>query len=291
MEASRLDVSGKPLQIRRQKGALFNDTMSGAHRRLRVMVVLLLLLLLLCPQVSVPLHRLAPPGCLSALAGVLPLTTFAQNNGVISLTAVAARRVGISAGVWLLIMGILAKIGAFIKTIPGPVLGGMTTFLFANVLASGMHILLEDPGGLRRRNRFIVAATMGVGVGVTIWPQWARNNLWPLDAHSAWREGSEGAAPPASLARLLTAHPPSGGRLQHGQGEARRARRHHPHPVHRLCVRCVFLKAAGSNQAASTLTRSHPHPRRLLHGLHPQPAAADGLGRAGAHGSRGAPDE
>lgn len=58
----------------------------------------------------------------------------------------------------------------------------MTTFLFANVLASGMHILLQDPGALKRRNRFIIAATMGCGVGVTIWPAWAREALWPIDA-------------------------------------------------------------------------------------------------------------
>jgi len=150
MEASRLDVSGKPLQIMRQKGALLNDTLSGI---------------------------------LAALAGVLPLTTFAQNNGIISLTAVASRRVGIACGVWLILMGILSKIGAFIMTIPGPVLGGMTTFLFANVLASGMHILLGDPGGLKRRNRFICAATFACGVGVTLWPAWAENHLWPIDGH------------------------------------------------------------------------------------------------------------
>ena len=61
----------------------------------------------------------------------------------------------------------------------------MTSFLFANVLASGMHILLQDPGALKRRNRFIIAATMACGVGVTIWPAWAREALWPIDAHRA----------------------------------------------------------------------------------------------------------
>ena len=152
MEASRLDTTGQPLQIMRQKGALLNDTLSGI---------------------------------LAALSGVLPLTTFAQNNGIISLTAVATRRVGVACGIWLCLLGILSKIGAWIQSIPGPVLGGMTTFLFANVLASGMHILLQDPGALKRRNRFILAATMAVGVGVTLWPAWAREALWPIDAHMA----------------------------------------------------------------------------------------------------------
>ena len=61
----------------------------------------------------------------------------------------------------------------------------MTSFLFANVLASGMHILLQDPGALKRRNRFILAATMACGVGVTLWPAWARMALWPIDTHMA----------------------------------------------------------------------------------------------------------
>ncbi len=58
-----------------------------------------------------------------------------------------------------------------------------TTFLFANVLASGMKILLDDAGGLSRRNRFIVAATFACGIGVTLWPAWAQNNLWRIDNH------------------------------------------------------------------------------------------------------------
>ena len=150
IEASKLPIDGGPLQIRRQKGALLNDCLSGI---------------------------------LSGLAGVLPLTTFAQNNGIISLTAVASRRAGIACGCWLLILGILGKVGAFIISIPDPVLGGMTCFLFANVLCSGMKILINaDAGRLSRRNRFIVAATFAVGIGVILRPQWATNNLWPLDA-------------------------------------------------------------------------------------------------------------
>ena len=156
MEASRLDTTGKPLQIMRQKGALLNDTLSGI---------------------------------LAGLSGVLPLTTFAQNNGIISLTNVASRRVGVACGIWLCILGILSKIGAWIQSIPAPVLGGMTSFLFANVLASGMHILLQDPGALKRRNRFILAATMACGVGVILWPSWARMALWPIDTHMA--DGSQ----------------------------------------------------------------------------------------------------
>jgi hypothetical protein len=32
---------------------------------------------------------------------------------------------------------------------------------------------------LNRRNRFIMACSLGVGIGVTIYPQWANTALWP----------------------------------------------------------------------------------------------------------------
>jgi len=55
------------------------------------------------------------------------------------------------------------------------VLGGMTTFLFVNIVTSGLSIL--GPVMTNRRSRFIVAASLAIGVGVAIVPQWVTNNL------------------------------------------------------------------------------------------------------------------
>ncbi len=92
LEASRMVTVGEDF-TRRVKGALLNDGISGIF---------------------------------SALATSLPLTTFAQNNGVISLTNVASRQAGFAAAFWLFLLGILGKIGAWITTIPEAVLGGMS---------------------------------------------------------------------------------------------------------------------------------------------------------------------
>ena len=46
----------------------------------------------------------------AGLAGSLPNTTFAQNNGVLALTRCASRSAGYSCGVWLLLFGVLAKV-------------------------------------------------------------------------------------------------------------------------------------------------------------------------------------
>ncbi|CAM9171480.1 unnamed protein product [Ascophyllum nodosum] len=116
---------------------------------------------------------------IAGLGTTLPNTTFSQNNGVIALTRCASRRAGIACGVWLIVFGILAKIAAFFTSIPDCVLGGMTTFLFANVAVSGIKILAS--AGNSRRSRFIAACSLGVGLGVTIAPSWATNNLWPCD--------------------------------------------------------------------------------------------------------------
>jgi uracil-xanthine permease len=121
----------------------------------------------------------------ACLAMSTPNTTFSQNNGVISLTRCASRGAGIACGIWLILAGIFAKVGAFFVSIPFCVLGGMTTFLFANVLVSGIKIMLLN--AVTRRNRFIMAMAFAFGVGVTIVPQWAGSptGLWPLDPNSS----------------------------------------------------------------------------------------------------------
>lgn len=152
-EASFLQTSG-PEHNRRTRGALLNDGISGIF---------------------------------SALATSLPLTTFAQNNGIIALTAVASRQAGWACAGWLFIMGLIGKIGGIITTIPNCVLGGMTTFLFANVIASGIKIMITQH--LNRRNRFIIACAFAFGIGVTLQPGWATNNLWPDEGLSQGVKG------------------------------------------------------------------------------------------------------
>jgi len=115
---------------------------------------------------------LTADGLSSLLAGFftsMPNTTFSQNNGVIAMTKCASRRAGYACGFWLILMGVLSKIAGVITSIPDCVIGGMTIFLFANVLVSG--IALSSSVDLQnRRNRFIFAFSLGLGVGVTIWP-------------------------------------------------------------------------------------------------------------------------
>lgn len=99
----------------------------------------------------------------------MPNTTFSQNNGVISMTKCASRRAGYFCAMWMFLLGVFGKFAGIIVAIPDCVLGGMTLFLFANVLTSGIN-LTHSVDLDSRRNKFIFALSMAVGVGVTVWP-------------------------------------------------------------------------------------------------------------------------
>ncbi|KAI1610396.1 NCS2 family nucleobase:cation symporter-2 [Exophiala viscosa] len=109
-------------------------------------------------------------GCLAALMTITPMSTFAQNNGVIALTRCANRRAGYCCCLFLIIMGLFAKFSASLVAIPSSVLGGMTTFLFCAVAVSGMAIVSRVP--FNRRTRFVLTAALAIGYGATLVPTW-----------------------------------------------------------------------------------------------------------------------
>ena len=110
-------------------------------------------------------------GLNSAMAATfnsLPMVTFAQNNGVIQLTGVASRYVGLYIGVVLFCLGLFPLIGAVLQQIPKPVLGGATLVMFGSVAAAGVRILAQAP--LDRRSMLIIATSFGVGLGIAAQP-------------------------------------------------------------------------------------------------------------------------
>jgi uric acid-xanthine permease len=109
-------------------------------------------------------------GLLAGLCTITPMSTFAQNNGVIALTRCANRKAGYAACFFLVVTGIFSKFAAALVAIPAPVLGGMTTFLFSAVAISGIRIISTI--SFTRRNRFILTAAMSLGFGATLVPEW-----------------------------------------------------------------------------------------------------------------------
>ncbi|EGX91884.1 purine permease [Cordyceps militaris CM01] len=108
-------------------------------------------------------------GLLACLMTMTPMSTFAQNNGVIALTRCANRRAGYACCFFLVVMGVFAKFAAAIVSIPSSVIGGMTTFLFTSVAVSGVAIVARGVV-FTRRNRFILTAGLSLGYGATLVP-------------------------------------------------------------------------------------------------------------------------
>lgn len=125
----------------------------------------------------------------AALGTTPPNTTLSQNNGIVSLTRCASTSAGYACGFWLLIFGVIAKIGAWILSIPDCVLGGALTFLFANIILSGIKLIGFHR--IDRRTHYIVAASLALGVGTALVPAFSSpgigagaqrpNQWWPYD--------------------------------------------------------------------------------------------------------------
>lgn len=110
-------------------------------------------------------------GALASLMTMTPLTTFAQNNGVIAMTRCANRKAGYACCLLLVVMGVFAKFAAAVVAIPSSVIGGMTTFLFAAVAVSGIAIVVRGVE-FNRRTRFILTAGLALGYGATLVPDY-----------------------------------------------------------------------------------------------------------------------
>ncbi len=106
---------------------------------------------------------------IAAMFNTFPNTTFSQNNGVIQLTGVASRHIGIWIGGILLVLGLFPVVGAILQNIPKPVLGGATLVMFGTVAAAGVKILASER--MSRRNLLIMGVSFGLGLGVGYVPE------------------------------------------------------------------------------------------------------------------------
>jgi uracil-xanthine permease len=105
---------------------------------------------------------------IAALFGGVPLISYDQNVGAISLTGVGSRFVVAMAGAILVVMALLPKIGALIAIVPPFVLGGTLIFMFGMIGAVGVGILADS---LRKqRDLLLFAASLGLSAAVDFAP-------------------------------------------------------------------------------------------------------------------------
>ncbi|GAB4274087.1 MAG: uracil permease [Coriobacteriia bacterium] len=105
---------------------------------------------------------------LSAMVGGTPSTTYAENIGVMAVTRVYATQVFWYAGaIAFLVGGFVPKLGALIRSIPVPVMGGISILLFGLIAASGLRMLVES--GIdysHSRNLVMSSVVLVIGIGM-----------------------------------------------------------------------------------------------------------------------------
>jgi xanthine permease len=100
--------------------------------------------------------------------GGFPNTSFSQNVGLIAMTGVMSRHVVTIGAIFLIIAGLIPKVGAIIRTIPIEVLGGGVIVMFGMVVAAGISMLSDV--AWNRRNMVIFAIALSVGLGLQLEP-------------------------------------------------------------------------------------------------------------------------
>jgi uracil-xanthine permease len=103
---------------------------------------------------------------LSGAAGGTGMTTYAENMGVMAVTRIYSTLVFLIAAAFALLLGLSPKFGAFIGTIPGPVLGGLSIVVFGLIAATAGRIWVENRVDFSNpRNLITVAVALILGAG------------------------------------------------------------------------------------------------------------------------------
>lgn len=158
----------------------------------------------------------------SGLFGALPNTSFSQNVGLIAMTGVMSRGVVTIGAIFLILCGLVPKIGAVISSVPIEVLGGGVIVMFGMVVAAGVSMLSDV--NWNRRNMVIFAISLSLGLGLQLEPnalQYLPDTLKVL--------ATSGILPAALIAIVLNLMLPedlsdeateevSGGMAGHGHG-------------------------------------------------------------------------
>lgn len=111
---------------------------------------------------------LAVDGFSSALSGCfgcLPLTSFSQNVGLVTMTGVVNRFTLLMGALILILASLFPPLGAFFHSLPQAVLGGCTVMMFGSILFEGIKMLKECE--FDNRTMIIVSLSFSIGVGLT----------------------------------------------------------------------------------------------------------------------------
>ncbi|HEX3025733.1 MAG TPA: uracil permease [Clostridia bacterium] len=102
---------------------------------------------------------------ISGFTGSVPTTTYGENIGVMAITHVYSVWVIGGAAVISATIAFIGKVSAFIQTIPGPVIGGVSFLLYGMIASSGIRLLVESKVDYSRsRNLALTSVVLVTGL-------------------------------------------------------------------------------------------------------------------------------
>ncbi len=103
---------------------------------------------------------------LAALFGGPPNTTYSEVTGALALIKVYRPHLMAIGAVAAIVLAFVGKLGAVLKTVPAPVMGGILILLFGMIAAVGVRTLVSAQPDLgATRNLAIIAVVLIVGIG------------------------------------------------------------------------------------------------------------------------------
>lgn len=111
---------------------------------------------------------LAVDGFSSAISGCfgcLPLTSFSQNVGLVTMTGIVNRFTILQGAAILILCSLFPPLGALFNSLPQAVLGGCTVMMFGSIMYEGIKMMKQCP--FNNRTMIIVSLAFSIGVGLT----------------------------------------------------------------------------------------------------------------------------
>lgn len=114
-------------------------------------------------------HTLAGDGTASIIAGFVggpPVTSYGENIGVMAMTKVHSVWVIGGAAGFAILFAFIGKLSALIRTIPSPVIGGISFLLFGVIASNGLKVLIDNKVDFNKKRNLMIGSTiLVIGIG------------------------------------------------------------------------------------------------------------------------------
>ena len=110
-------------------------------------------------------------GIATAMAGLMggpPNTTYSENTGVLAITKVYDPFIIRIGALFAIALALIPKLAALLRTVPTPVLGGLSIILFGMIASVGLRTLVENQVDFKKgRNMLVVGLILVFGLGLS----------------------------------------------------------------------------------------------------------------------------